>query len=132
MSERAGRIEHLAAVLQHDDAVGVGEREGDVVQDEDQRLVLARTAGEDLGGLHPVERRDRLVADDDRPAIVERPRHRRALLLPAGQRARRGEQLVGEPDAVAARARSRRRRARRPQQGAQVVQTVERRSSRPM
>ena len=119
-------------MLQHDDAVGVAERERDVVHDEDQRLVPPAEQREDLGALHPVERRDRLVADDDRAAVVERARHRGALLLPARQRAGRGEQLVRQADAARARRRPRRRRARAGHSRVRRLWKVERRSSRPI
>jgi hypothetical protein len=48
--------------------------------------------------LRPVERRDRLVPDQDRAPVVEGARDRDPLLLPAGQRACLGEWRLGQVD----------------------------------
>ena len=99
VSSQERALDDLAALLQHDDAIGMLEREMHVVQGEHEGLVPALQERQHIGALHPVERRYGLVADQDRAAVVERARHRGALLLPAGQRAGLRENLVGEVDA---------------------------------
>ncbi len=46
--------------------------------------------------LHPIEGGDRLVPDQDRPPVIQRPRHRGALLLAARQFAGFHENFVGQ------------------------------------
>ena len=80
--ELAGRfVDDLAALLKDDDAIGVRERVMHVVQGEHEGLVVSLQKRENIAALHAVQGRDRLVTDQDRPSIVERSRHRRALLL---------------------------------------------------
>ena len=57
MSVARRRVQHDAAVLDHDDAIGMGERQRDVVHGEDRSLVPRDQLAEHLGALHAVERR---------------------------------------------------------------------------
>ena len=75
----------------------MGERKRNVVHGEDRGVVARAQLAENIRALATVERRHRLVGDDDRALVVESTGDRSALLLAAGQRPRLLEQLVGEP-----------------------------------
>ncbi len=87
----------------------------------DDGLVARGEARKDLGALDAVERGDRFVADQDRPAVVERARNRGALLLPAGKLARAGKQRIAQADEIQHRGDFADDAPRRPDQGADVV-----------
>ena len=65
-------VNDLAAMLQHHDTIGMRQRMVDVVQGEHEGLVATLEERQDIGALHAIQRRDRLIADEDRAAVVER------------------------------------------------------------
>ena len=112
---RLGDLDELAAVHHGDAVADVADRR-EVVGDEEVRepelgLQVAQQV-QDLRAHRDVERRDRLVADDERGVGRERPRDRDALALTAREleRAALAEIGVEADELAAARARGRRRR----------------------
>ena len=85
---RVGDLDELAAV-HHGDAVADVAHGREVVRDEEVReaepALEVHQEVEDLRPHRDVERRHRLVADDQRRIGGERPRDRDALPLPAGE-----------------------------------------------
>ena len=101
--DRLGRAElHQPAEVEHGDAVGEVADDAEVVRDEEvadalRRLQLDEQV-EDRRLHRHVERRRRLVADDEARLAGERARDRDALLEPAGERAGpRREAALGQP-----------------------------------
>ena len=91
------------AVVEEDDQVGDLAGEADLVGDDDQRRAGPGEVlddGEHLADQFRVERRRRFVEQDDAGLERERPGDRDPLLLAAGELARVGVRLVGEPDPV--------------------------------
>jgi hypothetical protein len=76
-------VDDLAALLKDNDTIGMSERVMHVVQSKDEGLMMRLQKRKDIAALHAVQGGDRLVTDQNRPSIVERSRHRRALLLPS-------------------------------------------------
>ena len=97
-ASRDWTVKNLAAVVQHHDPVAMLECERDVVHHQDEGLVPACEQLEDGGPLHPIERRDRLVSKQNGSAVVDGPRNRRPLLLPAREFTGTREHLVGKTD----------------------------------
>jgi hypothetical protein len=108
---------HDLAALHDADEVGHHAHDGEVVRDEQVgETELGLQLGEELQDLilhEHVERRDRLVEDDDVGLECERPRDRDALALATGQlvRVARGEALRSDTWSSSSRTRSRREAA---------------------
>ena len=94
-----------AAVLHHGDVVGDGPHDAEIVGDEQHRHVMARLQFlqelQDLRLHGHVERRRRLVGDEEIGAVGESHRDHHALALTAGQLMREGAVFFGrvaDPD----------------------------------
>ena len=109
-----------------------GERQRDVVQRQDRGLVPVAEAREHGRALDAIERRDRLVADQDRAAVIDGARDRRALLLAAGELAGPREDLVREVDELEHARHLVDHRGGPARRGCAGCVTVERRSRRPI
>ena len=86
-------------MFQHEDAIRVLEGEMDVVQCDDKRLVPLEEKVEHGRALDPIESGYGLVSNEHRPAVIDRPANRGALLLAAGQRAGTTKSLSWRPRA---------------------------------
>ena len=94
----AGVSSAMRPSLQHDDAVRLAQGQRDVVQGEHRGLVSLAETGQHGRALDTIEGRDRFIPNQDRPPVIERPRHRGALLLAAREFAGLDEKFVRQVD----------------------------------